>query len=78
MKPWIRFEDIEIRRESYYVKYSPKFISEAHDDLTAILYVRLLQDYSLEECKSIVESEFEYWVQRFPVPLQALVKFGMR
>ncbi|HCH0725871.1 TPA: hypothetical protein NKP21_004390 [Vibrio parahaemolyticus] len=75
MKPWIRFEDIEIRREGYYVKYSPKFISEAHDDLTAVLYVRLLQDYSLEECKSIVESEFEYWVQRFPVPLQALVKF---
>ncbi len=75
MKPWIRFENIEIKRDGYYVSYCPKFVSAANDDSTALLSVRLLREHSLEQCKQIAEFEFEYWIKRYPVPLQALVKF---
>ncbi|ELA7338528.1 hypothetical protein HJ085_22905 [Vibrio parahaemolyticus] len=75
MKPWVRFENVEVKRDGYYVSYSPKFVSAANDDSTALLSVRLLREHNLEECKQIAESEFEYWIKRYPVPLQALVKF---
>lgn len=75
MKPWVRFENVEVKRDGYYVSYSPKFVSTANDDSTALLSVRLLREHSLEQCKQIAESEFEYWIKRYPVPLQVLVKF---
>jgi hypothetical protein len=75
MKPWVRFENVEVKKHGYYVSYSPKFVSAASDDSTALLSVRFLREHSLEECKKIAESEFEYWIKRYPVPLQALVKF---
>ncbi|MDK9731090.1 hypothetical protein KI701_23285 [Vibrio sp. D415a] len=75
MKPWVRFENVEVMRDGYYVSYSPKFISAENDDSTAILSVRLLREHSLKQCKEIAEFEFEYWIKRYPVPLQTLVKF---
>ncbi|MDD9197545.1 hypothetical protein PVK62_17115 [Aliivibrio sp. S3MY1] len=75
MKPWIRFENVEAKRDGYYVSYSPRFVSSAIDDSTALLSVRLLREHTLEQCKQIAESEFKYWIKRYPVPLQTLVKF---
>ncbi|OOX30280.1 hypothetical protein BJL83_19700 [Vibrio parahaemolyticus] len=72
MEPWVRFENVREKRKGYYVSYTPKFVSDKIDDTTAVLSVRLLDDFSLEECKAISEKEFKYWIQRFNVPLQAI------
>ncbi|EOD9423252.1 hypothetical protein ACJ5M9_004979, partial [Vibrio campbellii] len=72
MEPWIRFENVREKRKGYYVSYTPKFVSDKIDDSTAVLSVRLLGDFSLEECKEISEKEFKYWIQRFDVPLQVI------
>ena len=75
MKSWVRFERIEIKRNGYYICYSPKFVSTENDDSTALLSIRFLAERSLDECKKIAESEFECWIKRYPVPLQVIVKF---
>ncbi|WP_181318954.1 hypothetical protein [Photobacterium leiognathi] len=75
MEPWVRFENVELKRKGYYVKYSPKIVSSVKDDTTATLCVRFLREHSLEQCKKIAELEFEYWIKRYPVPLLTLVKF---
>jgi hypothetical protein len=72
MKPWVRFENVRVKREGYYVSYTPKFVSAKSGDDTAVLSVRLLDDFSLEECKDISEKEFKYWIQRYNVPLQVI------
>ena len=50
-------------------------MSTEKDDFAALLSVRFLGERSLDECKKIAESEFEYWIKRYPVPLQVLVRF---
>ena len=75
MKSWVRFKNVEVKRDGYYVSYSPKLVNDAKDDSSAILSVRFLNEYPLKDCKVIAESEFEYWIKLYPVPLQLIVKF---
>ncbi|EOV0101309.1 hypothetical protein ACOIXW_004971, partial [Vibrio parahaemolyticus] len=53
MNPWVRFENVEVKRDGYYVSYSPKFVSAANDDSTALLSVRLLRDTALKNVNKL-------------------------
>ncbi len=64
---------LELRRDGYYVQYDPLVIG--HKESCAFVSVRVLNDFSPEECRNIVESEYRYWAELFPLPLQVNLRY---
>ncbi|MFS1473558.1 hypothetical protein BCU45_002995 [Vibrio lentus] len=73
MSNWVRFESIEIKRDGYYVKYDPMVIG--YEQSTPFVSVRIIDDISISQCRDIVEREFRYWFNRFPIPLQVNLRY---
>jgi len=69
INPWVRFEDIEEKRDGYYVVYSPVFT----DQEFAILKVNIYNSKLTDSIKSIAESELKYWVSKYPTPIMLMI-----
>jgi len=75
MEEWVRFEDVKVKRDGYYVRYAPKTIGFPQE--TALASVTILGQLSPEECKSIAENEYDYWINRYPIPLQVNIRYQL-
>ncbi|WP_088743302.1 hypothetical protein [Cobetia sp. QF-1] len=70
IKDWVRYNDIEEKREGYYVSYSPVFTGEEF----AVLKTHIYKSELVEDAKNIAEMELKCWIKRYPVPVMVLVK----
>lgn len=67
---WVRYEDIEEKRNGYYVEYSPVFTEQ--DFANLVIYIH---DQSLNtKIDSIVECELKIWAKKYPTPILTMVK----
>jgi len=69
IEDWIRFENVEIDRGGYFATYSPLFTGENLATLVITFYEPIKPSSAVE----IIESEFSYWIARFPTPLVVFV-----
>ena len=67
---WVRYEDIEEKRNGYDVEYSPVFTGQ--DFANLVIYIH---DHSLNtQIDSIVECELKIWAKKYPTPILTMVK----
>jgi hypothetical protein len=69
IKPWVRYDDIEEKRDEYYVVYSPVFT----DQEFAVLIVNIYDTRLSGNIKSIAELELKYWALKYPTPIMLMV-----
>ena len=68
MIDWVRFESTEIDKNGYYVTYEPVFTGQN----LAVLAVSFYEEFEVSEAIKILESEFNYWMDKYPTPLMVL------
>jgi hypothetical protein len=66
---WIKYEDIEEKRDGYYVEYSPVFTGAEF----AILRIHVYELALSSSIKSIAENELKVWALRYATPLMVMV-----
>ncbi|SDG24566.1 hypothetical protein SAMN05216571_10748 [Onishia taeanensis] len=69
IEPWIRYEDLEEKRDGYYVKYSPVFTGHEF----AILKLNVYDSKVADDIKNIAESELAYWALKYHTPIMLMV-----
>lgn len=69
IKPWIRYEDIEEKRDGYYVVYSPVFTGGEF----AILKLNVYESELSDQIKAIAEKELEYWALKYKTPIMLMI-----
>ncbi|MEI6893551.1 MAG: hypothetical protein V5789_02750 [Colwellia sp.] len=69
IKPWVRYEDIEEKRDGYYIHYSPVFT----DAEFAILKIYIYEPSLLNNVKNIAELELGSWAVRYATPIMVMV-----
>jgi hypothetical protein len=69
INPWVRFEDIEEKRDGFYVEYSPVFT----DGEFAIVKVNIYDVNLLDNIKNIAELELKYWALKYPTPIMLMI-----
>ncbi|UJJ31086.1 hypothetical protein [Halopseudomonas maritima] len=67
IKPWVRYNAIEEKRDGYYVEYNPVFTGGEFAMLTLHIYE------PLENIKEIAESELEHWALRYATPIMLMI-----
>ncbi|MFB9867080.1 hypothetical protein [Vreelandella sulfidaeris] len=69
INPWVRYDDVEEKREGYYVSYSPVFT----DQEFAIVKVYIYDSNLSSKIKNIAESELKYWALKYPTPIMLMI-----
>ena len=69
INPWVKFDDIEEKRDGFYVEYSPVFT----DQEFAILRVNIYDAKLSDNIKNIAESELKYWALKYPTPIMLMI-----
>ncbi|EGQ8137022.1 hypothetical protein MZJ28_001368 [Vibrio parahaemolyticus] len=67
---WVRYEDIEEKRNGYYVEYSPVFTGQDFANLVIYIHDRSLNS----QIGSIVDCELKVWAKKYPTPILTMVK----
>ncbi len=67
---WIRYEDIEEKRQGYFVIYSPVFTGQDF----AMLKIHIYEQELVSEIKRIAEHELSIWATRYATPVMVIVK----
>lgn len=66
---WVRYEDIEEKRNGYFVVYSPVFTGQD----SATLKIYMYEPNIVKEIKEIAEVELKIWVRRYATPLMVII-----
>lgn len=69
IKPWVRYEDIEEKRDGYYVAYRPVFPGQEF----AIIKLNIYESQLSDDIKSIAEAELEYWALKYHTPIMLMI-----
>jgi len=69
IKPWVRYDDIEEKRDGYYIVYSPVFTGAEF----AILKIHIYESSLLSNVKNIAELELSSWAVRYATPIMVMV-----
>jgi hypothetical protein len=69
INPWVRFDDIEGKRNGYYVVYSPVFTGQEF----AILNVNIYDSKLTDNIQKIAELELKYWALKYPTPIMLMI-----
>ncbi|MGF1689647.1 hypothetical protein [Photobacterium kagoshimensis] len=70
IKSWVRYADIEEKRDGYYIEYSPVFTGQ--EFATLVVYIH---DSTLKtQIDTVLESELRVWATKFPTPILAMAK----
>lgn len=69
INPWVRYDDIEEKRNGYYVVYSPVFTGQEF----AILKLNIYDPKLSNDIKNISESELKYWALKYPTPIMLMI-----
>ncbi|HAS6997852.1 TPA: hypothetical protein I7280_23800 [Vibrio parahaemolyticus] len=67
---WVRYDDIEEKRQGYFVVYRPVFTGEDH----AMLKIHIYEPELVSEIKTIAEHELGVWAKRYATPIMVIVK----
>ncbi|EHH0850237.1 hypothetical protein J7G25_004541, partial [Vibrio vulnificus] len=67
---WVRYDNIEEKRQGYFVEYRPVFTG----DKQAMLIIHIYDSELVSEIKTIAEHELGVWAKRYATPIMVMVK----
>ncbi|HDY7790980.1 hypothetical protein ABMY21_21200 [Vibrio vulnificus] len=67
---WVRYDNIEEKRQGYFVEYRPVFTG----DKQAMLIINIYDPELVSEIKTIAEYELGAWAKRYATPIMVMVK----